>query len=111
MNVLGIANIGDDCHADIRKALGCMELSLAQLSPLGTIGIIVGIEGRELHTQEWEFTLAPTSTPVFNHGGKEGAIFKAFAAVTFALVPNHAAKCIRDQWMNHAVVKSARVGA
>src|ERR1043166_1393793 len=86
MNVLLIAHIGDNRHADFGKDLGRDCLGFAQFSPSALRRLIlVGHEWRKLHFQEREISLAPIVPPIANHIREQRPILQGASGVGLAL--------------------------
>src|SRR5688572_24943806 len=106
MNVLGIADISDDGHTDVRKCFGGETLCFTKFSPGAVPGLIFdGHERRELHGKEGEVALAPVATPVADHVDEKRPILFGATCVGFALIPNCAFDGVGNQRRNHTLIK------
>ena len=109
VNVIRLADVGDDALAGFGQFAHGERLRLAQFGPVAVSRLgLVGFEVGQLHPVEGEIALLPFFAPMLDHEGEQLAVFLRAAGVRFALIPNRALDAITNRRMQHACIQIAR---
>src|ERR1700730_15775976 len=105
VNIVCFTDIDYYGHAGVRLSQG-HRLRLAQFSPFTFARLNLGwLPIGKLHEIEREVAFTPSLAPVSDHRRKKRAVLIGTTGITFALIPDCAADCIRRERCDHRIEK------